>query len=153
MGRGKGSGVRLGTNVEEVGGVSAVVLQRKTRFGKKGKLAPRYIGPFEILNQVGKVAYKLALPPQYQHVHNVFHVSLLKKYNADVNHVIEYEPIEIQADLSYVEQPVKILEWKEKSLINKSVRLVRVLSRNPKVEKSTWELESEMRSRYSHMFS
>ena len=81
-----------------------------TRFGKKGKLAPRYIGPFEILNRVGKVAYELALPPQYQHVHNVFHVSFLKKYNPDVNHVIEYEPIEIQKDLSYVEQPIKILD-------------------------------------------
>ena len=64
-----------------------------TKFGKKGKLAPRYIGPFEILNRVGEVAYELALPPQYQHVHNVFHVSLLKKYNPDVNHVIEFEPI------------------------------------------------------------
>ncbi|XP_074351731.1 uncharacterized protein LOC141690871 [Apium graveolens] len=70
-----------------------------TRFGKKGKLAPRYIGPFEILNQVGKVAYELALPPQYQHVHNIFHVSLLKKYNPDANHVIEIEPVEIQTDL------------------------------------------------------
>ncbi|MDV3191337.1 MAG: hypothetical protein Q8832_02795, partial [Candidatus Phytoplasma australasiaticum] len=81
-----------------------------TRFGKKGKLAPRYIGPFKILNRVGKVAYELALPPQYQHVHNVFHVSLLKKYNLDVNHVIEYEPLEIQKDFSYMEQPVKILD-------------------------------------------
>ncbi|XP_074377541.1 uncharacterized protein LOC141719056 [Apium graveolens] len=81
-----------------------------TRLGKKGKLAPRYIGPFEILNQVGKVSYDLALPPQYQHVHNVFHVSLLKKYNPDVNHMIEIKPVEIQADLSYEEQPVQILD-------------------------------------------
>ena len=81
-----------------------------SRFYKKGKLAPRYIGPFEILSQVGKVAYELSLPPQYQHVHNVFHVSLLKKYNPDASHVIEYEPVEIQADLSFVEQPVKILD-------------------------------------------
>ena len=124
-----------------------------SRFGKKGKLAPRYIGPFEILSQVGKVAYELALPPQYQHVHNVFHVSLFKKYNPDASHIIEYEPVEIQADLSFVEQPVKILEWKEKSLRNKSVKLVKVLWRNPKVEESTWELESDMRSRYPHLFS
>ena len=124
-----------------------------SRFGKKGKLTPRYIGPFEILSQVGKVAYELALPSQYQHVHNVFHVSLLKKYNPDVNHVIEYEPIKIQTDLSYMEQPVKILDWQEKSLRNKSVKLVRVLWGNPKVEESTWELESDMRSRYPHLFS
>ena len=74
-----------------------------TRFGKKGKLSPRFIGPFEILKSVGRVAYELALPPHMQHIHNVFHVSMLKKYNPDSKHVIEYEPIEIQADLSYVE--------------------------------------------------
>ena len=123
------------------------------RFGKKGKLAPRYIGPFEILSQVGKVAYELALPPQYRHVYNVFHVSFLKKYNPDASHVIEYEPVEIQADLSFVEQPVKVLDWQVKSLRNKSVKLVKVLWRNPKVEESTWELESDMRSRYPHLFS
>ena len=127
--------------------------KRLSKFGKKGKLAPKYIGPFKILSQVGKVAYELALPPQYQHVHNVFHVSLLKKYNPDASHVIEYEPVEIQADLSFVEQPVKLLDWQVKSLRNKSVMLVKVLWRNPKVEESTWELESDMRSRYPHLFS
>ncbi|XP_074376986.1 uncharacterized protein LOC141718502 [Apium graveolens] len=123
-----------------------------TRLGKKEKLASRYIGPFEILNRVGKVAYELALPPQYQHVYNVFHVSLLNKYNPNVNHVIEYEPIEIQKDLSNVEQPVKILDWQEKRLRNKIVKVVKVLWRNPKVEKSIWELESEMQVRYPHLF-
>ena len=62
------------------------------RFGKKGKLSPRFIGPFEILKRVGKVAYELALPPNLQHIHNVFHVSMLRKYHPDVSHVIEYEP-------------------------------------------------------------
>ncbi|XP_074322973.1 uncharacterized protein LOC141659932 [Apium graveolens] len=98
-----------------------------TRFGKKGKLTPRYIRPFEILNQVGKVAYELALPPQYQHVHNVFHVLLLKKYNLDANHVIEIELVEINADLPYEEQPVQILDRQERILRNKSVNLVKVL--------------------------
>ncbi|KAL8112864.1 hypothetical protein AgCh_020246 [Apium graveolens] len=123
-----------------------------TRFGKKGKLSPRYIGPFEVLRQVGKVAYELALPPHMQHLHNVFHVSLLKKYNVDASHVIELEPIEIQQDLFYVEQPVQILDRKEKTLRNKVVPLVRVLWRNPKIEESTWELESEMREKYPHLF-
>ncbi|XP_074355560.1 uncharacterized protein LOC141695202 [Apium graveolens] len=115
-----------------------------TRFGKKGKLALQFIGPFEILGQVGKVYYELAFSPQYRHVYNIFHVSLLKKYNPDVKHVIKFEPIEIQEDLSYIEQPLKILEWQEKSLRNKLVRLVKVFWRNPKVEESTWELKCDM---------
>ncbi|XP_074324181.1 uncharacterized protein LOC141661100 [Apium graveolens] len=124
-----------------------------TRFGKKGKLARRYIRPFKILKQVGKVAYELALPPKYQHVYNVFHVSLLKKYNSDANHVIEIETVEIQADLSYKEQPVQILDRQERILRNKVVSLVKVLWRNPRVEWATWELESKMRNRYPQLFS
>ena len=89
-----------------------------TRFGKKGKLSPRFVGPFEILKPVGKVAYELALPPHMQHIHNVFHVSMLKKYNPDTKHVKEYEPIEIQ-------------DRREKVLRNKSVKLVK------EVEEST----------------
>ncbi|KAL8102858.1 hypothetical protein AgCh_027400 [Apium graveolens] len=87
-----------------------------TRFGKKGKLSPRYIGPFEVLRRVEKVAYELVLPPQMQHLHNVFHVSLLKKYNADTSHVIELEPVEIQPDLSFVELPIRILDRTERIL-------------------------------------
>ncbi|WOH13733.1 hypothetical protein DCAR_0933244 [Daucus carota subsp. sativus] len=78
-----------------------------------------------------------------QHIHNVFHVSMLKRYLPDSNHVIEYEPIEIQPDLSFVERPVQILDRREKVLRNKSVSLVRVLWRNPRVEESTWELEKK----------
>ncbi|WOH00581.1 hypothetical protein DCAR_0519947 [Daucus carota subsp. sativus] len=123
------------------------------RFGKKGKLSPRFIGPFEILSRIGKVAYELALPPQMQHVHNVFHVSLLKKFNPDTKCIIENEPVEIEPDLSYIEQPVSILDRKDKVLRNKTVPLVRVLWRNPKVEESTWELESDMLDKYPHLFT
>ena len=105
------------------------------------------------MNSVGKVAYELALPPQYQDVHNVFHVSLLKMYNPDANHLIESEPVEIQADLSYEEQPVQILDRQERNLRKKSVSLVKVLWENPKVEEATWELESEMRNQYPQLFS
>ncbi|KAL8124972.1 hypothetical protein AgCh_012593 [Apium graveolens] len=115
-----------------------------TRFGNKGKLSPRYVGPFEVLRRFGRVAYELALPPQMQNLHNVFHVSLLKKYNVDASHVIELELVEIQPDLSYVEQPVRILDRKERTLRNKVVPLVRVFWRNPIVEESTWVLEIEM---------
>ena len=123
------------------------------RFRKKGKLSPRFIGPFEILSRIGKVAYELALPPQMQHVHNVFHVSLLKKFNPDTKCIIENEPVEIEPDLSYIEQPVSILDRKDKVLRNKTVPLVRVLWRNPKVEESTWELESDMLDKYPHLFT
>ena len=64
-----------------------------TRFGKKGKLSPRFVGPFKILSRVGRVMYELALHPSMQHVHNVFHVSFLKNYTPDSKHVIEHEPV------------------------------------------------------------
>ena len=124
-----------------------------TRFGKKGKLNPRYIGPFEILRSVGKVAYEVALPPHMQHIHNVFHVSVLKRYHPDSNHVIEYEPVDFQPDLSYIEHPVEILDRQERVLRNKKVMLVKVLWRNPKVKESTWELESEMLNKNPNLFS
>ena len=94
------------------------------RFGKKGKLSPRFIGPFEILKRVGKVAYELTLPPNLQHIHNVFHVSMLIKYHPDASHIIEYEPMEIQTDLSYEEQLVEIIDRKEQILRNKTIPLV-----------------------------
>ena len=124
-----------------------------SRFGKKGKLSPRDVGPFEILRRVGKVAYELALLPHLQDIHKVFHVSMLKRYLPDSNYVIEYEPIEIQPDLSFVERPLQILEGREKVLRNKSVSVVRVLQRNPRVEESIWELESEMLAKYPQLFS
>jgi hypothetical protein len=71
------------------------------RFGKKGKLSPRYIGPFEILERVGPVAYRLALPPSLDGIHDVFHVSMLMKYIPDPSHIIKYEPLQIQENLTY----------------------------------------------------
>ena len=78
---------------------------------------------------------------------------MLKKYNPDTRHVIEYEPIELQADLSCIEQPIRILDRQERVLRNKFVSLVRVLWRNPVVEESTWELESEMLEKYPQLFA
>ena len=94
------------------------------RFGKKGKICPRFIGPFEILKRIGKVAYELALPPNLQHIHNVFYVSMLRKYHPDASHIMEYELMEIQTDLSYAEQPVEIIDRKEQILRNKTIPLV-----------------------------
>ncbi|GJY95261.1 putative reverse transcriptase domain-containing protein [Tanacetum coccineum] len=80
------------------------------RFGIKGKLSPRFIGPFEILDRIGEVSYRLALPPQLSHVHNVFHVSLLKGYNYHPLHVVSYPLDQIRKDLSFVEEPEDILD-------------------------------------------
>ncbi|XP_060959134.1 uncharacterized protein LOC133030414 [Cannabis sativa] len=121
------------------------------RFGKKGKLSPRYIGPFEILERIGQVAYRLALPPALSGVHNVFHISMLRKYVSDPTHVLSYDDIELQTDLSYNEQPIQILDRKEKVLRNKTIPLVKVLWRNSKVEEATWELESQIRELFDNL--
>ena len=122
------------------------------RFGKKGKLSPRYIGPFEILERIGKIAYKLALPSELASVHNVFHVSMLKKYVPDPSHVLSQEPIEVQTDLTYEERPVQILDREEKVLRNKTIFMVKVLWWNHNIEEATWELEDTIRKNYPNLF-
>ena len=83
------------------------------RFSKKGKLSPRYIGPFEILDRVGATAYRLELPANLSRLHNVFHVSMLRKYLPDPSHVLSSEPVDLREDLSYIEEPVRILDMKD----------------------------------------
>ncbi|KAM1286042.1 hypothetical protein ACFX2J_000134 [Malus domestica] len=122
------------------------------RFGKKGKLSPRYIGPYEITERIGEVAYRLELPPELSKVHNVFHVSMLRHYVSDPSHVIPPQPLEINLDLTYDEEPVTILDWKDKTLRNKIVSLVKVLWRNHSAEKATWETEERMRVMYPRLF-
>ena len=97
------------------------------RFGKRGKLNPRYIGPFEIVDGIGPVAYRLDLPEEFSRVHNVFHISMLRKYIPDSSHVLETPEIELRDDLSYEEQPVQILGREEKEICNKIVSLAKVL--------------------------
>ncbi|KAL0546694.1 hypothetical protein IC582_016606 [Cucumis melo] len=122
------------------------------RFERRGKLSPRFVGPFEILERIGPVAYRLALPPSLSAVHDVFHVSMLRKYVPDPSHVVDYEPLEIDENLSYVEQPVEVLAREVKTLRNKQIPLVKVLWRNHRVEEATWEREDVMRSRYPELF-
>ncbi|RVW46074.1 Transposon Ty3-G Gag-Pol polyprotein [Vitis vinifera] len=86
------------------------------RFGRKGKLSPRFMGPFEILEKVGTLAYKVALPPSLSKIHNVFHVSTLRKYIYDPSHVVELESIQISEDLTYEEVPVQIVDVMDKVL-------------------------------------
>uniref|UniRef100_A0A2N9EG40 Reverse transcriptase domain-containing protein n=1 Tax=Fagus sylvatica TaxID=28930 RepID=A0A2N9EG40_FAGSY len=122
------------------------------RFGRKGKLSPRYVGPFEILERVGLVAYKLALPPALSGIHNVFHISMLRRYVSDPTHILSYEPLQVQDDLSYEEMPMKILDRKDQVLRNKTIRLVKVLWRNHSTGEASWERVDEMQSKYPHLF-
>ena len=100
------------------------------RFEKKGKLSPIYIGPFEIMERIGKVAYRLALPSEMSSVHNVFHVSMLRKYVSDPSHVLENKLIKVREYLTYEEKPVQILDRKHKMLRNKVILLLKVLWHN-----------------------
>ncbi|XP_026428638.1 uncharacterized protein LOC113324533 [Papaver somniferum] len=121
------------------------------RFGKKNKLSPRYIGPFEILERVGEVAYRLALPPQLADVHNVFHVSMLRRYNADPSHVIEWRDLQLNDDTSYVEKPLWIAGTREHVLRTKTIKMVKVIWQHQPLEEATWELESDVRDKYPEL--
>ncbi|KAG8493033.1 hypothetical protein CXB51_010398 [Gossypium anomalum] len=97
------------------------------RFGRKGKLSPRFIGPYEVIEKVRPVAYRLALPPELEKIHDVFHVSMLRRYRSDPSHVVSLTEIELQPDMTYEEEPIKILAREVKQLRNKNVALVKVL--------------------------
>ncbi|CAN6712619.1 unnamed protein product [Malus baccata var. baccata] len=120
-------------------------------FRKKGKLSPRYIRPYQIIEQVGEVAYRLALPPELLRVHNVFHMSMLWRYVSDLSHVITPQPLEINPDLTYDEVPVTILDWRDKVLRNKTIQIVKVLWRIHSIEEATWEIEECMRDLYPRL--
>ena len=122
------------------------------RFGFRGKLSPRFVGPFEVLERMGKVAYRLALPPSLSGVHNVFHVSMLRKYIPDPSHVVDYEPLKLRDDLTYEEQLVKIVDKKEQELKRRTIHYVKVQWRNQSVREATWELEDEMKEKYPYLF-
>ncbi|CAL8168609.1 unnamed protein product [Prunus armeniaca] len=122
------------------------------RFGKHVKLSPHYIGPYEIMERIGPVAYRLALPPELSRVHDVFHVSMLRKYMPDPSHVLEYQLVELEEDLTYEEQLVQILDKKEQMLHSRSIPVVKVLWRSQTVEEATWELEEQMRAKYPSLF-
>ena len=91
------------------------------RFGKKGKLAPRYVGPFEILQRIGEVAYRLALPPHLLGVHDVFHVSMLRKYEPNTSHLLDWHNLSFQENVTYEERPMEILDTKEQVLRTKII--------------------------------
>ena len=123
------------------------------RFGRKGKLIPRFIGPYEVIEKVGPVAYRLALPPELERIHNVFHVSMLRRYRSDPSHVVSSKTIELRPNLMHEEEPVEILAREMKELWNKRIPLVKVLWRNHKTEEATWESEEVIQHQYPQLFN
>jgi hypothetical protein len=118
------------------------------RFGIKGQLAPHYIGPYEIMEACGPVAYKLKLPSKMAAVHNVFHVSQLKMCVCLPTEVIAEPEVEIELDLSYQEYPSKVLDCKERSTHAKSIKTYKIQWSNHSEEEATWETEEFLRSNY-----
>ena len=108
------------------------------RFDKRGKLSSRYIRPFEVLEKVGTVAYRLALPPSLSSVHAVFHVSMLRKYTPDPTHVVDWGELVVDADGTFEEGPMHIMDSRDQILRSKTVRLVKVLWQHRGIKEVTW---------------
>ena len=119
---------------------------------KAKKLTPRFIGPYQITSRVGKVAYRVALPPNLSNLHDVFHVSQLRKYIPDPSHVIQMDDIQVRDNLTVETMPLRIEGREMKSLLGKEIELVKVVWIGAVGESTTWELENRMRDSYPELF-
>jgi hypothetical protein len=122
------------------------------RFGVNGKLSPRYIGPFKILSQSRGVAFELELPKELSKVHNVFHASQLRKCMKTPEETISYDEVEVQADLTYVEEPSKILAENWKQLRNRAIKYCKVHWKHHPEREATWEKDEDLRIAYPDLF-
>ena len=122
------------------------------RFGKEGKLSPRFVGPFKILERIGPVAYRLELPEEMKGIHDVFHVSNLRKCLADETLAMPLKDVKINEKLKFVEQPIRVEDSMIKFLKHKRLKLVKVRWDSRRGPEYTWELESEMKKKYPHLF-
>ncbi|GKF29165.1 hypothetical protein Tco_0095507, partial [Tanacetum coccineum] len=123
------------------------------RFGKKGKLAPRFVGPFKITKKVGPVAYRLDLPEELNGVHDTFHVLNLKKCLADPTLQVPLDEIRVDAKLNFMEEPVEILEREYKKLKRSRIAIVKVQKNLKRGPEFTWECKDQMKIKYPHLFS
>jgi hypothetical protein len=122
------------------------------RFRVKGKLAPRYVRPFKIIDCKGEVAYQLELPPQLSDVHDVFHVSQLKKCLRVPKEQLSIEYLDLGGDLTYSERPIKILDSAERVTRSKVIKMCKVQWSHHTKDEATWEHEKELRAYYPELF-
>ena len=128
------------------------------RFGVKGKLAPRFVGPYKVLEHMGEVAYKLELPEGLSGVHDVFHVSQLKKFHVEMADIplrdtVPLEAIQLDSDLTYEEKPVMILEFASRVTRSKVIKFCKVQWSHHTEDEATWEQEEDLLKDHSHLFS
>jgi hypothetical protein len=119
---------------------------------KARKLTPKFIGPYQILCRIGPVAYQIALPPFLSNIHNVLHVSQLRKYVPDPSHIIEPDEVPMRENLSYETSPIRIEDRRTKQLRGKQISLVKVVW-DQATGDSTWELEDHMKSQNIQIYS
>nr|GEX94315.1 putative reverse transcriptase domain-containing protein [Tanacetum cinerariifolium] len=127
--------------------------KRVVRFGKRGKLNPRYVGRFKVLERVRDVAYKLNLPEELSRVHNTFHVSNLKKFHADEPLFIPLDGLHFDDKLHFVEEPVELVDHEVKRLKRSRIPLVKVRWNSKRGPDFTWEREDQFRKKYPHLFA
>ncbi|XP_073307096.1 uncharacterized protein [Primulina huaijiensis] len=143
-------------NVGEKAYVKVSPIRGVVRFSKAEKLNPRYVGPFEILEKVGTLACRLALPPNMSRIHNVFHVSQLRRYIPYPSHVLEVEPLIIEEnlgeELKYEEGHIRIVDTKQQVLRGRIIPYVKVQWSNHTEREATWEVEENMRKEYPYLF-
>jgi hypothetical protein len=123
------------------------------RFGVKGKLAPRYIGPYQILARRGEVAYQFSLPENLSAVHNVFHASQLKKCLCVPEEQLPVEGLEVQEDFTYIEKPTQIIETVDRVTRRKTIRMCKVRWGHHSEEEATWEREDDLMAKYPELFA